>query len=108
MVTIEQFSQIVTAVHDATLTPQRWVDALELVRTTMGATSSGLISGGQGYRDVRHCSVPDAPAMQAYQAHYRPLDYVLDAVDASALGLVHSGESLVALNPRSEFNADWM
>ncbi|TRW82779.1 helix-turn-helix transcriptional regulator [Mycolicibacterium sp. 018/SC-01/001] len=108
MVTVEQFSHIVTAVHDAALTPTRWVDALELVRTAMGATASGLISGGQGYRDVRHCSVPDAPAMQAYEAYFRPLDYVLDAVDASPLGLVHSGQSLVALNPRSEFHADWM
>ncbi|VEG51503.1 DNA-binding protein with HTH domain [Mycolicibacterium aurum] len=108
MITIEQFSRIVTEVHAAALTPRRWVDALELARSSFGGTASGLISGSQGNRDVRHCTVYDEPAMRAYQEYYCQFDYVLAAVDTSALGLVHSGESLVALEPRSEFHADWM
>jgi DNA-binding CsgD family transcriptional regulator len=108
MITVELFSRIVTEVHAAALAPQLWVGALELVRSTLNGTASGLITGGHGYRDVRHCTVYDEPAMRAYHDYYRQCDYVLAAVDVSAPGQVHSGESLVALNPRSEFNADWM
>lgn len=107
MITLERFSRIVTAVHDSAVEPGRWTDALSTVRTFLGATGCGLICGGPD-RDVTTCSVPDHEAMEAYSSYFRPLDYVLDAVESSALGLVHSGESLVALNPRSEFNADWM
>ncbi|MDA2891667.1 LuxR C-terminal-related transcriptional regulator [Mycolicibacterium sp. BiH015] len=107
MITIEQFSRIVTAVHDAAVEPSRWVDAMSLTRTTLNGTGCGLITGGSD-RDIACCSVPDTEAMQTYSEHFRPLDYVLDAVESGPLGLVHSGERLVALNPRSEFYADWM
>lgn len=80
---------------------------MSLTRTALNGTGCGLITGGKD-RDIASCSVPDTEALQAYVAHFRPLDYVLDAVERSPLGLVHSGERLVALNPRSEFHADWM
>lgn len=107
MITIEQFSRIVTAVHDAAVEPGRLVDAMSLTRTALNGTGCGLIAGGTD-RDIATCSVPDTDALQTYAAHFQPLDYVLDAVESSPLGLVHSGEQLVALNPRSEFHADWM
>ena len=108
MVTVEQFSRIIAAVHDSPGDAGRWDAALALIRTTLGGTGSGLILGGNEARDVRFCSVPDADAMAAYQAYYRSFDYVMAAVDTGVPGLVRSGASLVALNPRSEFNADWM
>lgn len=107
MITIEQFSRIVTAVHDAAVEPARWVDAMSLTRTALNGSGCGLITGGLD-RDIASCSVPDTEALETYAAHFRSLDYVLDAVESGPLGLVHSGEHLVALNPRSEFHADWM
>lgn len=107
MISIEHFSRIVTAVHDAAVEPARWVDAMSLTRTALNGTGCGLITGGTD-RDIASCSVPDTEALQAYAAHFRPLDYVLEAVERSPIGLVHSGDRLVALNPRSEFHADWM
>ncbi|MDG4663414.1 helix-turn-helix transcriptional regulator [Mycobacterium sp. 236(2023)] len=107
MITIEQFSQITTEVHSAAAAPDRWVGALELVRTTLGGTGCALVSADNGPRDALSCSI-SAPAMRDYKDYYRDLDYVLEAVDASAVGTVHAGEELIALNPRSEFNADWM
>lgn len=107
MITIEQFSRIVTAVHDAAVEPARWVDAMSLTRTALNGSGCGLITGGLD-RDIASCSVPDTEALETYAARFRSLDYVLDAVESGPLGLVHSGERLVALNPRSEFHADWM
>ncbi|WP_238994644.1 helix-turn-helix transcriptional regulator [Mycolicibacterium chubuense] len=97
-----------TAVHAAAVEPDRWLDAMSLVRTTLGSTGSGVISGDGSARDIKCCSVPDTEALVVYRDYYRQFDYVLDAMDTSAVGLVHSGDALVALNPRSEFNVDWM
>lgn len=108
MVTVEQFSRIVTAVHDAAVEPDRWMDGLSLLQNTLGATRSGLVHSGASSSHIERCSVPDDEAMQAYRAYYHQFDYVMAAVNTSALGLVRSGAELVALKPRSEFHADWM
>ena len=40
--------------------------------------------------------------------YYRQIDYVLDAVEKGPVGLIRSGQPLIALKARSEFDADWM
>lgn len=108
MITIEQFSRIVTAVHEAAVDAECWAVALDMLRSSLGGTACALIGGGRADRDVTYCSVPEFSALHAYRDYYRKHDYVMAAMDSSAPGLVQGGESLVALNPRSEFNADWM
>lgn len=108
MVTIEHFSQMVTAVHAASVEPERWVDALTLVRRALAGNATGLVLGRGTDRVIASCSFTDDEAITAYANYYRQFDYVLTAVESSVPGLVHSGEALVALNPRSAFNAEWM
>lgn len=47
-------------------------------------------------------------ARTAYGEHYHRIDYVLEAVEKSPVGLIRGGQSLVALQTRSEFHADFM
>ena len=108
MVTIERFSQLVTAVHAASVEPDRWVDAMTLVRIALGGNATGLVIDQGTERVIRSCSFTDDEAITSYANYYRQFDYVLTAVESSVPGLVHSGEALVALNPRSAFNAEWM
>ncbi|ORB31390.1 helix-turn-helix transcriptional regulator [Mycolicibacterium parafortuitum] len=108
MVAIEQFSQMVTAMHSAAVEPDRWVDALTVVRTALDANATGLVLTDGPRRAVRSCSFTDSEAMAAYDEYYGRFDYVLEAVERSAPGLVHNGKTLVALNPRSEFHGEWM
>ena len=108
MVTIECFSQMVSAVHAASVEPDRWVEAMTLVRIALGGNATGLVVDQGANRAIQSCSFTDDEAITSYANYYRQFDYVLKAVESSAPGLVHSGEALVALNPRSAFNAEWM
>ncbi|WNG88292.1 helix-turn-helix transcriptional regulator [Mycobacterium sp. ITM-2016-00317] len=108
MFTIEQFSRMVAAVHAAAVEPDGWDDALSLVRASFGANAAGLVRGHGAQRVLQNCDFLDEAAMRAYRDYYRQSDYVLAAVERSAVGLAHSGGSLVALKPRSEFHVDWI
>ncbi|ANI37856.1 helix-turn-helix transcriptional regulator [Mycolicibacterium vaccae] len=108
MVTIEEFSRMVAAVHAAAVEPDRWDEALALVRAVFGAGAVGLVRGEGAQRVLRTGDFLDEAAMRAYRDYYRQFDYVLAAVEGSAVGLAHRGAALVALKPRSEFHVDWI
>jgi DNA-binding CsgD family transcriptional regulator/PAS domain-containing protein len=107
MVELSEFSRLVSAIHAAAITPPRWIEAMEAIRRTFGSVTSGLISADENSRVINSAYLPP-DAKQAYVDYYRTVDYVLDAVEHSPVGLIHTGGSLIALNARSEFNADWM
>lgn len=107
MVSLGDFSRIVSAIHAAAITPQHWIGAMEAARATFASTSAALITADGESRVINSAFLP-LEAERAYRAHYRRVDYVLDAVEHGPVGLVRSGEALVALNARSEFNADWL
>jgi DNA-binding CsgD family transcriptional regulator len=107
MVSLGDFSRLVSAIHAAAITPEHWIAAMEAVRSTFGSTSAGLITVEGTSRVIKSAHLPQN-AEVAYREHYRRVDYVLDAVERGPVGLVRSGEPLVALNARSEFNADWL
>jgi DNA-binding CsgD family transcriptional regulator len=107
MVTIDEYSRIVTAIHAAAITPEHWIEAMTAVRQALNSTGSGMIIADGNSRTIKCASLP-SDAMQTYSDYYRNVDYVLDAVERGPVGLVRGGEALVALNARSEFNADWM
>ena len=107
MVTLGDFSRIVSTIHAAAIDPDHWIEAMGLIRATFSSTSAALITADGKSRVINSAYLP-ATAEQAYRDHYRRVDYVLDAVEHGPVGLIRSGEQLVALNARSEFNADWL
>ncbi|WP_319448069.1 MULTISPECIES: helix-turn-helix transcriptional regulator [unclassified Mycobacterium] len=107
MVTIDEYSRMVTAIHAAATTPEHWIEAMTIIREALNSTSSGMIIADGCSRSIKSASLPP-DAMQAYSDYYRNVDYVLDAVERGPVGLVRGGTALTALNARSEFNVDWM
>ena len=107
MVSLGDFSRLVSAIHAAAITPHHWIEAMEAVRASFGSTSAAVITADGSSRVINSAFLPP-DAEQAYRDHYRRVDYVLDAVEHGPVGLIHGGEELVALNARSEFNADWL
>jgi len=107
MVTVDEFSRLVSAVYASAIDPDNWVVALGEVRRALDATGDGLLIADGTTRRVMNANVPPE-AMKTYSEYYRHIDYVLDAVETGAVGLVRSGSELVALKAGSEFDADWM
>jgi DNA-binding CsgD family transcriptional regulator/PAS domain-containing protein len=107
MVSLIEYSRIVSAVHAAAITPGHWIGAMEAIRSAFSSTSAGLITADGSSRVIHSAHLPE-DAKRAYSEHYRHVDYVLDAVEHGPVGLIRGGEPLVALNARSEFNADWL
>jgi DNA-binding CsgD family transcriptional regulator/PAS domain-containing protein len=107
MVTVDEFSRLVSAVYASAIDPDNWVVALAEVRRAVDATDGGLLVADGNTRRVMNANVPPE-AMKTYSEYYRHIDYVLDAVETGAVGLVRSGSELVALKAGSEFDADWM
>jgi DNA-binding CsgD family transcriptional regulator/PAS domain-containing protein len=107
MVTVGEFSRLVSAIHAAAVTPEHWIAAMADISRVCGATGGGIILAEGATRSVKSASIaPDA--LHEYSTHYHRVDYVLDAVEHGPVGLVHSGKALIELDARSEFNADWM
>jgi DNA-binding CsgD family transcriptional regulator len=106
-VSIEDFSRMVSAIHAAAIDPEHWIAAMAAVRETFASRAAGVVIAEKSSRVIKSASLPEA-AQVSYSDHYRQIDYVLDAVEHGPVGLIRGGEQLIALNARSEFNADWM
>jgi DNA-binding CsgD family transcriptional regulator/PAS domain-containing protein len=107
MVRVEDFSRLVTGIYAAALTPQKWGVALAEISRMLDASGCGLITGEGPSRSVMIATVPP-DARKVYTEYYHTIDYVLDAVEKGPSGLIRGGQALVALKPRSEFEADFM
>jgi DNA-binding CsgD family transcriptional regulator len=107
MVSIEQYSQLVSAIHSAAITPEHWLDAMAAIRGTFHATSSAVLIADGTTRAIK-CASLMPEAMETYVGYYHNVDYVLGAVEQGPVGLLRSGEELVALNRRPEFTIDWL
>jgi DNA-binding CsgD family transcriptional regulator len=107
MITIDGFSRMVSTIYGAAITPEHWAAAMAEIRGALDAQGAAMmVTDGPG-RMIQSASVQPEAGM-AYSQHYWQLDYVMEAVETGPVGLVRGGRSLVALNPRSEFDADWM
>ena len=107
MVGIDDFSRIVSAIYASALTPENWIVAMADVRRTLDAQSAALLLSDGTSRSLTSGSLPPE-AQKTYLEYYRQIDYVLDAVEEGPVGLIRSGQPLIALKARSEFDADWM
>lgn len=107
MPSLEDFSRIVGAIYSAALAPDGWAAPLADLRHTLDAVAAGLLVAENRDRTIKSASLPEE-ARADYAAHYRTMDYVLAEVEVGPVGLVRDGAELVALQPDSEFNVEWM
>jgi DNA-binding CsgD family transcriptional regulator len=107
MVTVEDFSRLVSGIYSSAISPDNWMLALAEVRRAVDATGDGLLIADGSARRVMNANVPPE-AMTSYSEYYRHIDYVLAAVETGPVGLIRTGSELVALKAGSEFDADWM
>jgi DNA-binding CsgD family transcriptional regulator/PAS domain-containing protein len=107
MVTVEDFSRLVSGIYAAAVTPQHWQLAIHDIHRMLDATGGGMLIVDENARSVLSTSVPP-DARKSYGEYYRHIDYVLAAVETGPVGLIRSGSELVALKAGSEFDADWM
>ncbi|MEZ0365433.1 helix-turn-helix transcriptional regulator [Mycobacterium sp. pUA109] len=107
MITVDEFSRIVSAIHSSAVTPDNWTAVVDDVRRTLDAKACALVVADGKNRSVKSGSIL-AEARTSYDAYYHQVDYVLEAVETSPVGLIRGGRSLTALHSRSEFHADWL
>lgn len=107
MVTIDEFSRVVSAIYASSIRSENWTVALTEISHVLGATGSGLFLGAGSSRSVMAITVPDEVSTH-YRQHYYSIDCVLDAVEDGPVGLIRTGPELVALTKHSEFYADFM
>jgi len=101
-------SRIIRAIYAIALKPDTLHIALADIHRTVDGTGAALTTAdGRGGRSVNGASIP-AEAGQSYIEYYRHIDYMLEAVERSPVGAIHSGSHLVALAAGSEFNVDWV
>ena len=107
MVTVEDFSRLVTGVYAAAVTPQHWQVAIRDIHRTIGGTGGSLLLGDGAGWSFQSSTLPLA-ALESYATHYAALDYALAAVEKGPVGVVRTGPEVVFRNRKREFYAGWM
>jgi DNA-binding CsgD family transcriptional regulator len=107
MVTVEDFSRLVSGVYAAAVTPQRWEAALREVHRTLGGTVATLGTAAGATRSIIGTTLP-REAGESYIEYYHRLDYVSAAVERGPVGAVRAGSELMDVQNHREFHADWL
>ena len=107
MVTVEDFSRLVSGIYAAAVTPQHWGPALREVVGTLDGSGGGVVSAhGSSRWQLEPVIAPEAA--KSYAEHYSRLDHVLAAVEEGPVGAVRAGGELIAAKPTSAFHAGWI
>lgn len=107
MVTIDEFSRVVSEVYASSVDPANWPVALSEIGRILGATGCAIYTGRGPSRSMLSATMP-SEVSSSYSEHFHTIDYVLDAVEKSPGGLIHGGQALIALKTHSEFEADFI
>ena len=107
MVSVEEFSSLVSGIYAAAVTPDRWEASLRQIHTALGGTSGALCRPTGAVWTIEDSNLP-ADAARSYAEYYSRLDHVMTAVQVGPVGIVRTGTELIAPHRRSEFYADWM
>jgi DNA-binding CsgD family transcriptional regulator len=109
MVTIDEFSRLVSNVYAASISisPANWAQALSDISRVLDGVGSGIITSSGGDR-APLCATTPVEAVATYRAYYREIDYVLADVEAGPVGLVRGGAEIIRPGAGTEFDADWM
>ena len=107
MVTVDEFSRLVSGIYAAAITPQHWERVTRDVMRTLDGTGGGLvIADGSSRWLIGAVIAPEA--VKSYAEHYSGLDHVLADVEQGPVGAVRAGDELIAAKPHTEFHADWI
>jgi DNA-binding CsgD family transcriptional regulator len=107
MVTVEEFSRLVSGIYAAAVTPHHWESAIRDIYHTMGGTFGTLVTADGAVWSILDSTIPVA-AVTSYAEHYSCLDHVLAAVEKGPVGAVRTGIELVAPYRNSEFYSGWL
>ncbi len=107
MVTVEEFSRLVSGIYAAAITPERWEAAIREIHRTLGGTAATLGMAEGPAWSIQDSTLP-VDAAQSYTDHYCHVDHVLAALEKGPIGLVQTGSQLVVPYRNSEFYAGWL
>ena len=107
MVTLGEFSRVVSGIYAAATTPHHWERALREIYRTFDGICSGLLMTDGGAWSLDNSTLP-AGAAQSYAEYYYRLDRVLADVERGPPGAVRTGSELMPLVQRTEFYEDWL
>jgi hypothetical protein len=107
MVTVEDFSRLVSGIYAAAVTPQQWKPATRDVIGTLDGTGGGLVFADGSSRWQLEPVIPPEAA-KSYADHFSRLDHVLAAVEKGPAGAVRTGTELILPSQNTEFHADWI
>lgn len=107
MVTVDEFSRLVSSIYAAAVAPQQWHLAIRDIQRATGGSGASLLLGVGADWSFQNSTLP-AAALQSYAEHYARQDYVHAAVERGPVGVVRTGPEVVFRNRNREFYADWM
>lgn len=107
MVTIDEFSRVVSEIYASSIDAANWPVALSEIGRILDATGCAIYAGRGPSRSMMSATVP-SEVSRSYAERFHTIDYVLDAVEQGPGGLIHGGQRLIALKTHSEFEADFV
>ncbi len=107
MVTVDEFSRLVSGIYAAATTPQHWESALDEIRRSVGGTVGALSEAVGGVWSIRATTAPPDVG-KTYADYYYRLDHVLATVEHGPAGAVRTGTELIAPRTNTEFYNDWL
>ncbi len=105
MVTVEDFSRLISGIYAAAAAPEHWESAIRDIHRTLGGMGGSLARADGAIWSIENTSMP-AGATKSYAEHYRQVDHILAAVNRGPVGAVRTGSEL--MDRRTEFFAGWM
>ncbi len=106
MVTVDEFSRLVSGIYTAAVTPQHWEPAIRDIHHTVGGTHAALLTTNGANRSMISGTLA-IEAGKSYTEYYHRLDYVLTAVERGPVGVIRTGSELTDPQKHREFHADW-
>lgn len=105
MVTLGEFSRVVSGIYAAAVTPLHWGVALRDIRRMLGAEQAGLFVDDPAW-SVNNSTLPEEAARSYAQYYYR-FDAAFVAVEHGQVGVIRTGTELMPLVRKSELR-DWL
>ena len=114
MITIAAFSEMLSMIYAAAVTPELWDEAMSHIHHAFATAtvvvgqvrSTTLVFADGVSRSMTGTLSPEAD--RAYGEHYGRYDYVLQAVERGPVGVLRTGTELITPQTRTEFYADWV
>jgi DNA-binding CsgD family transcriptional regulator len=107
VVTVEDFSRLVSGIYAAAVTPEDWEPAIRDIRRALGATSGVLMAADEPIWSIEGSALR-GDAVESYEQYYCHLDYVLADVKEGPVAAVRTGTELVLPRRNTEFYTDWL